>query len=44
MPAQRIRLGDALASLGRDLALTDEDVAALDAMRDRTPAEPLTLS
>jgi plasmid stability protein len=43
VPSQRLLLGDALASLGRDLALTDDDVAALDAMRDRTPAEPLTL-
>lgn len=43
VPAQRILLGDALASLGRDLALTDDDIAALDAVRDQTPAEPLTL-
>ncbi|MFT4220012.1 MAG: stabilization protein [Microbacterium sp.] len=43
VPSGRLRLGDALASLGRDLALTDEDVATLDAVRDRTPAEPLTL-
>ena len=39
LPAQRVRLGDALASLGRELSLTEEDVAALDAMRDRSPAE-----
>src|SRR6218665_346731 len=39
VPSQRLLLGDALASLGRDLALTDDDVAALDAGRDRTPAE-----
>jgi plasmid stability protein len=43
VPSQRLRLGDALASLGRDLALTDDDVATLDAVRDQTPAEPLTL-
>lgn len=43
VPPQRLRLGDALSSLGRDLALTDDDVAALDAVRDRSPAEPLTL-
>ena len=35
--------GDALASLGRELALSDDDVAALDAVRDRTPAKPPTL-
>src|SRR6218665_1080222 len=42
VPSQRLLLGDALASPGRDLALTDDDVAALDAVRDRTPAEPPT--
>lgn len=43
VPAQRILVGDALASLGRDLALTDDDVALLDAVRDKTAAEPLLL-
>ena len=43
VPSRRVLLGDALAALGRDLALTDDDIAALDAVRDRTPAEPLTL-
>lgn len=43
IPTRRIMLGDALASLGRDLDLTDDDVAALDTVRDRTPAEPLTM-
>jgi len=43
VPTQRLRLGDALASLGRDLALIDDDVVALDAVRDQIPAEPLTL-
>ena len=43
VPTGRILLGDALASLGRDLALTDDDIAALDAVRDQIPAEPLTL-
>ncbi|MFT4216942.1 MAG: hypothetical protein QM619_07115 [Micropruina sp.] len=36
-------LGDALAALGRDLELTDEDIAVLDAVRDPEPAEPITL-
>jgi len=40
LPEQRLLLGDALASLGRDLGLPDEDLAAL---RDRTPATALTL-
>ncbi|MGC5615071.1 FitA-like ribbon-helix-helix domain-containing protein [Georgenia sp. Z1491] len=43
IPSQRVLLGDALASLGRDLALTDDDVDELGAVRDRSPAEPLTL-
>ena len=43
VPSRRVLLGDALAALGRDLVLTDDDVSALDAVRDRTPAEPLTL-
>ncbi|MGO1193059.1 MAG: FitA-like ribbon-helix-helix domain-containing protein [Nesterenkonia sp.] len=43
VPSQRILMGEALADLGRDLALTDDDVAALDAVRDTSPAAPLTL-
>lgn len=43
VPSRRILLGDALAALGRDLAITDDDVAVLEAMRDRVPAEPLEL-
>jgi len=42
-PECRIRMGDALASLGRKAGLTDEDIAFLDAMGDRAPAEPLRL-
>jgi len=40
-PAARIRMGDALAALGRDLALSDEDFEALEACRDKAPARPL---
>jgi plasmid stability protein len=43
VPVERILLGDALASLGRDLDLTDNDIAVLDELRDSTPATPLTL-
>ncbi|WP_420113860.1 FitA-like ribbon-helix-helix domain-containing protein [Pseudactinotalea sp.] len=43
VPSQRVRLGDALVSLGRDLAFTDEDATVLETARDRTPAEPLAL-
>lgn len=40
-PATRLRLGDALAALGRDIGLTDEDFEALDGTRDKSPAQPL---
>lgn len=40
-PEQRIRMGDALAELGRQLELTNADFAVFDQLRDRTPAEPL---
>jgi plasmid stability protein len=43
-PAKRIRLGDALAALGRKVGLTDEDVAIIDQTRDKSPAEPTILS
>jgi antitoxin HigA-1 len=40
-PAKRVRLGDALAALGRKVGLTDEDVAIIDQMRDKLPAQPM---
>jgi plasmid stability protein len=43
-PAKRIRLGDALAALGRKLGLTNDDVAIIDQTRDKSPAEPIILS
>lgn len=43
VPEGRLLLGDALASLGRELALTDDDVATLETVRDRTLATPPTL-
>ncbi|MBK9136105.1 MAG: Arc family DNA-binding protein [Betaproteobacteria bacterium] len=42
-PERRVRMGDALASLGRKVGLTDEDIAALEKVRDRKPAKPLKL-
>ena len=36
-PATRLRLGSALAERSRRLGLTNEDVAALDQARDKTP-------
>ena len=41
-PAKRVRLGDALAALGRKVGLTDEDIAIIDQMRDKAPAKPMT--
>jgi plasmid stability protein len=39
-PPKRVRLGDALAALGRKVGLTDEDLAAIDQTRDKSPANP----
>jgi plasmid stability protein len=41
-PAKRVRLGDALAALGRKVGLRNEDIAAIDQTRDRSPAKPMT--
>ncbi len=41
-PPQRIRIGEALAALARDAGITDEDIAAIEQTRDRTPAQPMT--
>ena len=40
-PATRVRLGDALAALGRKAGLTDEDIAIIDQTRDKSPAKPM---
>ncbi len=39
-PQQRVRVGEALADIGRKIGLTDEDVAVFETVRDKTPAEP----
>lgn len=41
-PEAPIRLGAALAAIGRRFGLTDDDIAAIERMRDRTPAQPMT--
>ncbi len=41
-PAKRVRLGDALAALGRKVGLTDADIEAIDHTRDKSPAQPMT--
>jgi plasmid stability protein len=43
-PVDRVRLGDALADLGRQLGLTNADVDAMQQTRDGRPAEPLKFS
>ena len=40
-PAKRVRLGDSLAALGRNVGLTDEDIAAIDLARDKSAAKPM---
>jgi plasmid stability protein len=40
-PEARIRLGEALAELGRNLGLANEDFEVFEQVRDKTPAEPL---
>jgi plasmid stability protein len=41
-PATRVRLGDALAALGRDIGLADDDFELLEEARDKVPAQPLS--
>jgi len=38
---QRVRMGDALAELGRRAGLTNEDFAIFNEVRDKVPAEPM---
>lgn len=38
-PEQRIRMGDALAEIGRRVGLTDQDLEIFE--RGKTPAEPM---
>jgi antitoxin FitA len=40
-PPERLRMGAALAKLGRRVGLTDEDCAIFEQLRDKTPAEPV---
>lgn len=40
-PEKRIRMGDALAALGRRVGLTNEDFEIFDDVRDKNPAVPL---
>jgi plasmid stability protein len=40
-PEARVRMGDALAALGRKIGLTNEDFEIFNQVSDKTPAEPL---
>ncbi|WP_043346179.1 FitA-like ribbon-helix-helix domain-containing protein [Cupriavidus basilensis] len=40
-PEARIRMGEALAALGRKIGLTGEDFEVFDRVSNKTPAEPL---
>ena len=40
-PEARVRLGEALAALSRDIGLTNEDFEIFERVRDRAPALPL---
>lgn len=40
-PEARIRLGDALAALSRDMGLTNEDFEVFERVSDKVPAIPL---
>jgi len=40
-PPERLRLGTALAELGRRAGLTNEDFDVLEHVRDKVPAEPV---
>ncbi|MBN9461552.1 MAG: plasmid stabilization protein [Burkholderiales bacterium] len=41
-PEKRVRMGEALAAIGRKIGLTNEDFAVFERVRDKTPAKPLS--
>ena len=41
-PEKRVRMGEALATIGRKIGLTNEDFAVFESVRDKTPAKPLS--
>ena len=42
-PETRVRLGEALAALGRKIGLANEDFEVFDQVRYKAPSEPLRL-
>lgn len=41
-PEKRVRVGEALAAIGRKIGLTNEDFAVFESVRDKMPAKPLS--
>lgn len=41
-PEKRVRVGEALAAIGRKIGLTNEDFTIFETVRDKTPAKPLS--
>ena len=41
-PETRIHMGDALATLGRKIGLTNEDLEVFQQVKDKSPAAPLS--
>lgn len=41
-PEKRVRVGDALAAISRNIGLTNDDFAVFENARDKTPAMPLS--
>ena len=41
-PEKRVRVGDALAAIGRKVGLTAEEFAVFESVRDKTPAKPVS--
>lgn len=41
-PEERVRIGEALAGIGRKIGLTNEDLAVFESVRDKTPGRPLS--
>ena len=42
VPRERQKMGSLLEALGREIQMTDEELAIFEGVRDRTPTEPPT--
>ena len=41
-PEKRVRVGEALAAIGRKIGLSNDDFAVFESARDTTPAKPVS--